>query len=156
MSSALLLPTLMSLALQRSCSPVVMSSVDMMLLLSHTLFGGNFSVYLLAFDQSRNAKHWRIFFLILNMFLLFMAFVLQAISCWISKMSKRYGWLTRERWSFTWAQIAVFIRCQYISSAVSCYRNPHCFSGFALFIWSLKWTSNVQELLTLRGSVGTG
>ena len=57
MSSALLLPTLMSLALQRSCSPVVMSSVDMMLLLSHTLFGGNFSVYLLAFDQSRNAKH---------------------------------------------------------------------------------------------------
>ena len=45
----------------------------------------------------------------------------------------------------------------YISSAVSCYRNLHQgFSGFALFNSSSKWTFNVQELLTLRGSVGTG
>ena len=97
-----------------------------------------------------------------------MVFVLQEIRCWIwievrCQNIIIVGWQlqldTLERWSFAWAQLetAIFISCQCISSAVSLYRNLHQgFSGFDLLNFSSKWTSNVQELLTLLGSEGTG
>ena len=46
--------------------PIVMSLINTTLLLSHNKFGGNPSVYLLAFYQSRNARHLRIFCFVLN------------------------------------------------------------------------------------------
>ena len=65
-------------------------------------------------------------------------------------MSKCYCWLTHERWSFAEPkqQFSSAVGIYFIT--VSCYRNLHQgFSGFALFNSTLKWTFNVQELLTL-------
>ena len=93
-------------------------------------------------------------------YVLLMAFVLQVIRCWIWVKLDVEMLLLVDAWEVVirmspnsnFHQLSV-----YISPAVSCYRNLHQgFSGFALFNSSSKWTFNVQELLTLRGSVGTG
>ena len=44
----------------------------------------------------------------------------------------------------------------YFISSLMLQKFSSSFSGFPLFNSSSKWTSHVQELLTLRGSVGTG
>ena len=165
-----------------------MSLVDTTILLSCNCqwFGGNNSFYLLAFDQSRNARHQRIFCFVLDYvpadsgsrcrrryapvtipevghctrswYVLLMAFVLQVIRCGIWVKLDVEMLLLVDAWEVVirmspnsnFHQLSV-----YISSAVSCYRNLHQgFSGFALFNLSLKWTFNIQELLTLPGNVG--
>ena len=96
-------------------------------------------------------------------YVLLMAFVLQVIRCGICVEVRCrnviVGWRVRGGHSHEPKQqfsSAIFF-IYYILPAVSCYRNLHQgFSGFALFNSSSKWTFNVQELLTLRGSVGTG
>jgi len=93
-------------------------------------------------------------------YVLLMAFVLQVIRCWIWVKLDVEMLLLVDAWEVVirmspnsnFHQLSV-----YISPAVSCCRILHQgFSGFALFNSSSKWTFNVQELLTLRGSVGTG
>ena len=154
----------------------------MTFLLSRTYLEEIFlSVYLLAFDQSRNARHQRIFCCAaLN--------YVPADSG--SRCSRRYApvtmpevgmccwWCLCCKWSDARFVLKLDVEmlllvdawevvismspnsnfCQlsvYISSAVSCCRNLQGFSGFALFNLSSKCTFNVQELLTLRGSVRT-
>ena len=170
----------MSLALSL---PIVISRVATTFLLSRTEVEEIFLfVYLLAFDQSRNARHQRIFCFVLD--------YVPADSGSTWRCRRKYApvtmpevgmccwWRLRCKWSDAGFVLKLDVEmlllvdawevvismspnsnfCQlsvYISSAVSCCRNLQGFSGFALFNLSSKCTFNVQELLTLRGSVRT-
>ena len=85
-------------------------------------------------------------------YVLFMAFVLQEIKCWIwvelRCQNVIVGWRVRGGHSHEpKQQFSSAVGIYFIT--VSCYRNLHQgFSGFALFNSTLKWTFNVQELLT--------
>ena len=75
-------------------------------------------------------------------------------------MSKFYCWLTHERLSFAWVQAVIFISCDW--AVCKFHQESHVqkfwsrllgLAGSTLF---LKWRSNVQEPLSLRGQCLNG